>query len=218
MKLGNVAPDKQINVFSLTVLINFSILCDLTSCEGPPKTPAISTKYGQLRGFYQQVTDEKLQVATYLGIPYATPPIAANRFSPTRALSQWVGVHEATHFGPSCPQRFPDLSNETEALTRMTKDRYDRLRKYQPALKRQSEDCLYLNIYVPPKESIVSLPKPIQECPRVGEARVYMEWPIRELAVARTGTHQCVLVRGKNARKCLAGFRKIGIHFGASKD
>ncbi|XP_068205387.1 neuroligin-4, X-linked-like [Palaemon carinicauda] len=33
----------------------------------------------------------------------------------------------------------------------MTKDRYDRLRKYQPALKRQSEDCLYLNIYVPPK-------------------------------------------------------------------
>ncbi|XP_068213964.1 LOW QUALITY PROTEIN: fatty acyl-CoA hydrolase precursor, medium chain-like [Palaemon carinicauda] len=149
MKLGNVAPGKQTNVFSLTVLINFSILSDLTSCEGPPKTPAISTKYGQLRGFYRQVTDEKLQVATYLGIPYATPPIGANRFSPTRALSQWVGVHEATHFGPSCPQRFPDLSNETEALTRMTKDRYDRLRKYQPALKRQSEDCLYLNIYVP---------------------------------------------------------------------
>ncbi|XP_068213971.1 neuroligin-4, X-linked-like [Palaemon carinicauda] len=149
MKLGNVAPGKQINIFSLTVLIYFSILSDLTSCEGPPKTPAISTKYGQLRGFYRQVTDEKLQVATYLGIPYATPPIGANRFSPTRALSQWVGVHEATHFGSSCPQRFPDLSNETEALTRMTKDRYDRLRKYQPALKRQSEDCLYLNIYVP---------------------------------------------------------------------
>ncbi|XP_068213760.1 neuroligin-2-like [Palaemon carinicauda] len=155
MKLGNVAPGKQMNVFSLTVLINFSILCDLTSCQGPPKTPAISTKYGQLRGFYRQVTDEKLQVATYLGIPYATPPIGANRFSPTRALSQWVGVHEATHFGPSCPQRFPDLSNETEALTRMTKDRYDRLRKYQPALKRQSEDCLYLNIYVPHKDAAI---------------------------------------------------------------
>ncbi|XP_068214075.1 LOW QUALITY PROTEIN: neuroligin-4, X-linked-like [Palaemon carinicauda] len=153
MNLGNVAPGKQINVFSLTVLINFSILSDLTSCESPPKTPAISTKYGQLRGFYRQVTDEKLQVATYLGIPYATPPIGANRFSPTRALSQWVGVHEATHFGPSCPQRFPDLSNETEALTRMTKDRYDRLRKYQPALKRQSEDCLYLNIYVPHQDA-----------------------------------------------------------------
>ncbi|XP_068213660.1 LOW QUALITY PROTEIN: fatty acyl-CoA hydrolase precursor, medium chain-like [Palaemon carinicauda] len=153
MKLGNVAPGKQTNVFSLTLLINFAILCDLTSCEGPSKTPTISTKYGQLRGFYRQVTDDKLQVATYLGIPYATPPIGANRFSPTRALSQWVGVHEATHFGPSCPQRFPDLSNETEALTRMTKDRYDRLRKYQPTLKRQSEDCLYLNIYVPHKDA-----------------------------------------------------------------
>ncbi|XP_068214103.1 neuroligin-4, Y-linked-like [Palaemon carinicauda] len=101
MKLGNVASGKQINVFSLTVLINSSILCDLTSSEGPPKTPAISTKYGQLRGFYRQVTDDKLQVATYLGIPYATPPIGANRFSPTRALSQWMAVHEATHFGPS---------------------------------------------------------------------------------------------------------------------
>ncbi|XP_068214052.1 neuroligin-4, X-linked-like [Palaemon carinicauda] len=153
MKLRNVAPGKEINVFSLTVLVNFSILCDLTFSESPPKTPAISTKYGQLRGFYWQVTDDKLQVATYLGIPYATPPIGPNRFSPTRALSQWVGVHEATHFGPSCPQRFPDLSNETEALTRMTKDRYDRLRKYQLALKRQSEDCLYLNIYVPPKDA-----------------------------------------------------------------
>ncbi|XP_068214011.1 neuroligin-4, X-linked-like [Palaemon carinicauda] len=153
MKLGNVAPGKQTKVFSLTVLINFAILCDLTSCQGPPKTPAISTKYRQLRGVYRQVTDDKLQVATYLGIPYATPPIGANRFSPTRALSQWVGVHEATHFGPSCPQRFPDLSNETEALTRKTKERYDRLRKYQPALKRQSEDCLYLNIYVPPKDA-----------------------------------------------------------------
>ncbi|XP_066989678.1 neuroligin-4, X-linked-like [Macrobrachium rosenbergii] len=159
MKLLNGYRGRQRNARLFFAVVIFYALTDLTSCEGPLKTPAISTKYGQLRGFYREVTENKLQVATYLGIPYATPPIGANRFSPTRALSQWVGVHEATHFGPSCPQRFPDLSNETEALTRMSKDRYDRLRKYQPALRRQSEDCLYLNIYVPPKDpSIIAYP------------------------------------------------------------
>ncbi|XP_066972356.1 neuroligin-4, X-linked-like [Macrobrachium rosenbergii] len=112
-------------------------------------TPIISTKYGQLRGFFQEVRSYGLRVATYLGVPYATPPVGANRFSPTRTLSQWVGVHEATKFGPACPQRLPDISNETAALGRMSRGRLQALRRYLPALKHQSEDCLYLNLYVP---------------------------------------------------------------------
>ncbi|XP_064120970.1 neuroligin-4, X-linked-like [Macrobrachium nipponense] len=121
----------------------------LTGSESFRRTPTIATKYGQLRGFYREVTSRNLRVACYLGVPYATPPVGANRFSPTRALSQWVGVHDATHFGPSCPQRLPDISNETAALTRMSRARYNRLRRYFPVLRRQNEDCLYLNIYVP---------------------------------------------------------------------
>ncbi|XP_063879832.1 neuroligin-2-like [Scylla paramamosain] len=99
--------------------------------------------------FYQSVDGYGLRVATYLGVPYATPPVGANRFSPTRTLSQWVGVHEAVTFGPACPQRLPDISNETAALTRMSRGRLRSLQRYLPALKRQSEDCLYLNLYVP---------------------------------------------------------------------
>lgn len=124
-------------------------LAGLNSSEQLEKTQTISTKYGQLRGYYRTVAGYGLKVATYLGVPYATPPVGANRFSPTRTLSQWVGVHEALNFGPACPQRLPDISNETAALTRMSRGRLQTLKRNLPALRRQSEDCLYLNLYVP---------------------------------------------------------------------
>lgn len=125
------------------------VVAGVVNCESLKKTPTIVTKYGQLRGFFRTVSGYGLRVATYLGVPYATPPVGANRFSPTRTLSQWVGVHEATHFGPACPQRLPDITNETAALSRLSRGRLRALRRYMPALRRQSEDCLYLNLYVP---------------------------------------------------------------------
>jgi len=48
-----------------------------------------------------------------------------------------------------CPQRLPDISNETAALEKMPKGRLEYLRRLLPLLKNQSEDCLYLNIYAP---------------------------------------------------------------------
>ncbi|XP_076053092.1 neuroligin-4, Y-linked-like isoform X2 [Oratosquilla oratoria] len=122
------------------------------------KTPVIDTKYGKLQGFYQNVTDEKVTVMTYLGVPYATPPVGVNRFSPTRTLSQWVGVEEATSFGPVCPQKLPDIHNEKEALKHMNMEELERLRRYYPLLIKQSEDCLNLNIYVPYRDSSISSP------------------------------------------------------------
>ncbi|KAF2367388.1 Carboxylesterase type B [Trinorchestia longiramus] len=91
-------------------------------------TPVISTRYGQLRGVYQHVQGAG-RVAKYLGIPYATPPVAGNRLSPTRAPSQWRSILDATVMPPACPQNPP--------------------KQYRSLLQRQSEDCLYLNLYVP---------------------------------------------------------------------
>lgn len=52
-------------------------------------------------------------------------------------------------FGPVCPQRLPNIANETAALEKMPKGRLEYLRRLLPYLQNQSEDCLYLNIYVP---------------------------------------------------------------------
>nr|CAI5855745.1 unnamed protein product [Callosobruchus analis] len=61
----------------------------------------------------------------------------------------WQGVKVADKFGPVCPQRLPDIANETAALKRMSKGRLEYLKRLLPQLMNQSEDCLYLNIYAP---------------------------------------------------------------------
>ena len=44
-------------------------------------------------------------VSTFLGIPFAQPPIDALRFRPSKPQRQWFPeVHEAFKFGPECYQ------------------------------------------------------------------------------------------------------------------
>ncbi|XP_049778171.1 juvenile hormone esterase-like [Schistocerca cancellata] len=57
----------------------------------------------------------------FLGIPYAEPPVGDLRFQPPLAASGWDGVRDATQYGSDCVQ----------------------------ATGSGSEDCLYLNVYVP---------------------------------------------------------------------
>ena len=68
--------------------------------------------------------------------------------------------------GPVCPQSLPTFpknhntangsEEEKEALSRMPKPRLRFLQMIRAQLLRQSEDCLYLNVFVPsePKESL----------------------------------------------------------------
>ena len=131
-------------IFSLRLkalyLLFFFFFLILTSCLASPsgttggqngsRTPIINTRYGQVQGTYR-ILENGDKVATYLGIPYATPPINKNRLNPTRASPLWKRVLQAVSFGPSCPQNPP--------------------KKFAHLLRDQSEDCLYLNLYVPGK-------------------------------------------------------------------
>jgi len=130
-------------------------------------TRIVQTRYGKLQGLVLPMENQRhlKPVEVFLGIPYATPPVRSNRFSPTRTPSPWDGVRIADTLGPVCPQKLPDISNETAALERMPKGRVEYLKRLLPYLKNQSEDCLYLNIYAPVqgKSKIVSPLNPIRK-------------------------------------------------------
>ncbi|KAG8276924.1 neurexin protein binding [Homalodisca vitripennis] len=93
------------------------------------------------------VTHKMLRpVEMYLGVPYATPPTGANRFSPTRSVPPWVGVRMCDRVAPVCPQLPPNM---TSALSRMPRGKLVALQRLLPYLRDYSEDCLYLNVYAP---------------------------------------------------------------------
>jgi neuroligin len=154
-----------------TKLTNFLLVFLLTwvgLVYGVPMTMTriVHTRSGKVQGFIQPATHAGIgtegrgqpgagtahslkPVEVFLGIPYATPPVRVNRFSPTRTPLPWDGVRIADKMGPVCPQKLPDISNETLALERMPKGRLEYLRRLQVYLQNQSEDCLYLNLYAP---------------------------------------------------------------------
>jgi para-nitrobenzyl esterase len=70
-------------------------------------------------------------VRAYLGIPYAKPPVGEARWTATQPM-HWSGVWNADRFGPECIQvlRPHDINHYF-------------------AEEPSSEDCLYLNVWVP---------------------------------------------------------------------
>ena len=113
--------------------------------------PSVKTRYGLVQGLIVSMPSPLGPAEVFLGIPYATPPVGINRFSPTRNPQSWPGTRMADRFGPACPQRFPaDLTNETDSLRYMSRSRREHLLHVRQQLAaNQSEDCLYLNIYTP---------------------------------------------------------------------
>ncbi|MCL4120657.1 UNVERIFIED_CONTAM: hypothetical protein GTU68_026771 [Idotea baltica] len=121
-----------------------------TPSKEEAKSPrVVTTKYGKLRGTIRPLPYKNLKpVEVFLGIPYATPPIGSNRFSPTRSPNSWSGERIASQYGPVCPQRFPDIGYDA-AQEKMPESYIKHMEKLHNYLSNQAEDCLYLNIYVP---------------------------------------------------------------------
>lgn len=64
--------------------------------------------------------------------------------------STWKNTRLADRFAPVCPQ-LPPIPTESgpEALLEVPRERLAQIRRMLPLLTNQSEDCLYLNLYVP---------------------------------------------------------------------
>ncbi|XP_056893378.1 neuroligin-1 isoform X5 [Takifugu flavidus] len=116
--------------------------------------PVVTTIYGKLRGIKKELNNEILgPVVQFLGVPYAMPPTGERRFQPPEPPVSWPEIRNATHFAPVCPQsivdgRLPDVmlpvwfTNSMDVVSTFVQD--------------QSEDCLYLNIYVPTEDGFLS--------------------------------------------------------------
>ena len=122
----------------------------LSSCQRADlKHPIVTTGYGKIRGVRKELNNEILgPVEQYLGVPYATPPIGERRFQPPEAPGSWQEVRNATQFAPVCPQNVHGVLPEIMLPVWFT-DNLDVAAGY---IQNQSEDCLYLNVYVPTED------------------------------------------------------------------
>jgi para-nitrobenzyl esterase len=90
-------------------------------------------------GVVEGVVSPDGKVRSFKGIPFAAPPVGPLRWKPPQPLAPWSGPRKAVEFGPRCMQ------------TRVFSDMI--FRDAGP-----SEDCLYLNVWMPESHSAQKLP------------------------------------------------------------
>jgi len=88
-------------------------------------------------GGYVEGADEG-GIQVFRGIPFAAPPVAAQRWRAPQPASSWEGIKRADKFSPACPQQgsYPPESPPEAS----------------------DEDCLYLNIWAPMDADTKPLP------------------------------------------------------------
>lgn len=100
---------------------------------------------GTLMGYYMNMFRTQ-RIIAYLGIPYAHPPIQEKRFAPPviDGLPAWDGIRNATTLAKGCwsDNRKPVKKHELALMKLLNVQTESAEEKY-------SEDCLYLNIYIP---------------------------------------------------------------------
>ena len=86
----------------------------------------VKTDQGKVQG--KTINDGK--VRAFLGLPYAAPPVGDLRWKAPEPAAKWKGTRDATKFGAHCAQGrvFDDMVFQDSG---------------------PSEDCLFLNVYVP---------------------------------------------------------------------
>lgn len=100
----------------------------LSGCpEADPRI--VQTDNGLLRGLATN------RVRSFLGIPYAAPPVGELRWRAPQPYPHWSGVRDATTAGSVCAQTIPFLNSQAG-----------------------SEDCLFLNVHAPTPAPTSPLP------------------------------------------------------------
>ncbi|XP_040853249.1 cocaine esterase-like [Ochotona curzoniae] len=110
----------------------------LLPSQGQDSTSPIRTTHsGQVRGSLVHVKGTNVGVHTFLGIPFAKPPLGPLRFAPPEPAEAWSGVRDGTSYPAMCPQNLDIMGVVAKKLN------------FTMLSIPMSEDCLYLNIYAP---------------------------------------------------------------------
>ncbi|KAB0348119.1 hypothetical protein FD754_012976, partial [Muntiacus muntjak] len=109
----------------------------MSDCQDSTR-PVRTTHTGKVQGSLVYVKNADVGVHTFLGIPFAKPPVGLLRFAPPEPPESWSGVKDVTSQPAKCLQ-------DVDGMKRMT----DKLRNVTLPSTSMSEDCLYLNIHTP---------------------------------------------------------------------
>jgi para-nitrobenzyl esterase len=118
----------------------FSILLILLSSIGiAQNNNAFPVQSKVQNGIIEGNYDTYTGIQTYLGVPFAKPPVGDLRWQAPQPMDNWEGVKKTKEFGPRPMQTlvFGDMKSRSNGV---------------------SEDCLYLNIWTPATRSTKDLP------------------------------------------------------------
>jgi len=112
-----------------TLLLTLIFAVTISGCDTAKDNPfELTISSGKLQGKAHTPSND---VAAFIGIPYAQPPVGAQRWAAPQTAKNWAGTLNADSQPPACPQQIIPAGNSAySALS-------------------QSEDCLYLNVYAP---------------------------------------------------------------------
>ena len=114
------------SVVWLRVLPVFCVSSVLFSVAGVSQEgPIVRIDGGLIQGEVTEVAGAAIHA--FRGIPFAAPPVGPLRWRPPQPPAPWKEVRDARQFAPACPQA-PGLV-------------------YGQRFDKQSEDCLYLNVW-----------------------------------------------------------------------
>ncbi len=116
---------------------SFSQLAPPRSSTPSSGEPVVQIDAGTLRG------SSVRSVVAFRGIPYARPPVGELRWQPPQPALPWQGVRDALQPGSACTQRTSGLVPFFAPMAQAYGSKFE-----QPPIK-SSEDCLYLDVWVP---------------------------------------------------------------------
>ncbi|KAL8568630.1 hypothetical protein ACOMHN_063702 [Nucella lapillus] len=124
----------------LTTAVFLLLTFTLAVCE---PADIVRTTLGSIQGLRRQVKGQSIgrgadvAVDVYYGIPFAQPPVADLRFKHPQPAQRWNGVRQTVTKPNSCFQTLDTQFN-----------RFEGVEMWNPNTP-MSEDCLYLNVWVP---------------------------------------------------------------------